>query len=107
VGILVKRKLSFGTTILRFITSDAGPAITTHYREKAQPVTVFHGEGMHGPAKELSFACRHRDLKWILPDVQCIDPKLFYVIEQARDMSKVYRPICSPLGGRRAINNRK
>ncbi len=55
----------------------------------------------------LYIACRRRDLKWILPEVLRIDPKLFYVIEQARDMRKVYRPIYSPLGGWRAINKRK
>ena len=107
VGIMVERKLAFGTTILRIITPSAGPAIAAHLREKGQPVTIFHGEGKHGPVNELYIACRRRDLKWILPEVQCIDPKVFYVIEQARDMSKVYRPICSPLGGWRAVNNRK
>ena len=107
VGIMVERRLAFGTTILRIITPNAGPAITAHLREKGQPVTVFHGEGMHGPVNELYIACRRRDLKWILPAVRCIDPKVFYVIEQARDMSKIYRPIFSPLGGWRAINNRK
>jgi uncharacterized protein YebE (UPF0316 family) len=107
VGIMVERRLAFGTTILRIITPDEGPAIAAHLREKGQPVTVFQGEGMHGPVNELYIACRRRDLKWILPDVQCIDPKLFYVIEQARGMSKVYRPICSPRGGWRAIRKRK
>jgi uncharacterized protein YebE (UPF0316 family) len=107
VGIMVERKLAFGTTILRIITPNAGPAIAAHLRKNGQPVTIFHGEGMHGPVNELYIACRRRDLRWILPDVRCIDPKLFYVIEQARDMSKVYRPICSPLGGWHATNNRK
>jgi len=107
VGILVERKLAFGTKILRIITPDKGPVIATYLREKGQPVTVFQGEGMRGPVSELYIACRRRDLKWILPDVRRIDPKLFYVIEQARDMSKIYRPICSPLGGWRAINKSK
>lgn len=107
VGIMVERKLAFGTTILRIITPNAGPAIAAHLRKNGQPVTIFHGEGMHGPVNELYIACRRRDLRWILPDVRCIDPKLFYVIEQARDMSKVYRPICSPLGSWHATNNRK
>jgi uncharacterized protein YebE (UPF0316 family) len=107
VGIIVERKLAFGKTILRIITPSAGPAIAAHLREKGQPVTVFQGEGMHGPVNELYIACRRRDLKWILPEVQRIDPKLFYVIEQARDMSKVYRPVYSPVGGWRAINKRK
>lgn len=107
VGIMVERKLAFGTTILRIITPNAGPAIAAHLRENGQPVTVFHGEGMHGPVNELYIACRRRDLKWILPAAKCIDPKLFYVIEQARDVSKILRPVCSPLGGWRAVNNRK
>jgi uncharacterized protein YebE (UPF0316 family) len=107
VGIMVERKLAFGTTILRIITPTEGRAIASHLRQNGQPVTVFQGEGMHGPVNELYIACRRRDLKWILPEVLRIDPKLFYVIEQARDMSKVYRPIYSPLGGWRAINKRK
>lgn len=106
-GIIVERKLAFGTTILRIITPDEGPAIAAHLRENGQPVTVFQGEGMHGPVNELYIACRRRDLKWILPDVRRIDPKVFYVIEQARDMSKIYRPICSPLGGWQTISKRK
>lgn len=107
VGIMVERKLAFGTTILRIITRTAGPEIATHLRQKGQPVTVFKGEGMRGPVSELYIACRRRDLKWILPEVQRIDPRLFYVIEQARDMSKVLKPVLSPLGGWRAVDKRK
>ena len=62
---------------------------------------------MRGPVSELYIACRRRDLKWILPEVQRIDPKLFYVIEQARDMSKVLKPVYSPLGGWRSTDKRK
>jgi hypothetical protein len=70
-------------------------------------VTTFRNEGKHGPVNEFYIACRRRGLKWILPAVRCIDPKAFYVIEQARDMSNVNRPICSSLGGWQAISNRK
>jgi uncharacterized protein YebE (UPF0316 family) len=107
VGITVERKLAFGTMILRIITRGAGQEIATHLRQKGQPVTIFHGEGMRGPVDELYIACRRRDLKWILPEVQRIDPRLFYVIEQARDMSKVLKPVYSPLGGWRATDKRK
>ena len=93
VGIMVERKLAFGTMILRIITRTAGPEIAAHLREKGQPVTIFHGEGMRGPVNELYIACRRRELKWILPEVQRLDPRLFYVIEQARDMSKVLKPV--------------
>jgi uncharacterized protein YebE (UPF0316 family) len=103
----VERKLAFGTTILRIITRTAGSEIATHLRNKGQPVTIFHGEGMRGPVHELYIACRRKDLKWILPEVRSIDTKLFYVIEQARDMSKVLKPVFSPLGGWRVTDKRK
>ena len=62
-------------------------------------MTVFVGEGMKGPVSELYIACRRRDLKWILPEVRKMDPQAFYIIEHARDMSKVIRPMYSPAGG--------
>jgi uncharacterized protein YebE (UPF0316 family) len=107
IGIMVERKLAFGSTILRIITRTAGLEIARHLRDKGQPVTIFHGEGMRGPVHELYIACRRKDLKWILPEVKRIDPKLFYVIEQARDISKVLKPVYSSLGGWRATDNRK
>jgi uncharacterized protein YebE (UPF0316 family) len=107
VGIMVERKLAFGTMILRIITRNAGSEIANHLRQKGQPVTIFHGEGMRGPVNELYIACRRRDMKWILPEVQRLDPRLFYVIEQARDMSRVLKPIATPLGGWRATDKRK
>ena len=107
LGIHVERKLAFGTTILRVITRTAGEKMAAHLREKGQPVTIFNGEGMQGPVHELYIACRRRDLKWMLPEVQQIDPKLFYVIEQARDMSKVLKPVYTPVGGWRSVGKRK
>jgi len=47
------------------------------------------GEGMKGPVSELYIACRRRDSKWILPEVKRLDENVFYIVEQARDMSKV------------------
>ena len=107
VGIMVERKIAYGTTILRIITRTAGSEIAALLREKGQPVTIVHGEGMKSPVYMLCIACRHRDLKWILPVVQQIDPNLLYVIEQAREFRKVLSPICSPLGGWGATDNRK
>ena len=99
VGILVERKLAFGINILKVLTRRAGKEIADYLRSKGQPVTVFVGEGMKGPVSELYIACRRRDLKWILPEVRKMDPQAFYVIEHARDMSKVIRPMYSPAGG--------
>jgi len=107
VGIIVERRLTFGSIILKVITREHGQAIADQLREMGQPVTVFVGEGMTGPVLELYIACRRRDLKWILPKVKKEDQKAFYVIEQARDVSKILRPIHSPIGGWRSVHKRK
>ncbi len=107
VGILVEKKLAFGIIILKIITRTAGQEIADYLRGRGQPVTVFIGEGMKGPVSELYIACRRRDLKWILPEVQKLDEKLFYIIEQARDISKTLKPVYTPLGGWRATDKRK
>ncbi|MCJ8500171.1 DUF2179 domain-containing protein [Desulfatitalea alkaliphila] len=107
MGIVVERKLAFGLIILRVISRNAGQILAATLRAKGQPVTVFHGEGMSGPVDELYIACRRRDLKWLITDVSETDPNAFYVIEQARDVSKVLRPVHTPLGGWRTPNKRK
>ena len=107
VGIAIEKKLAFGIIILKILTRNAGGEIAEYLRQKGQPVTVFTGEGMKGPVNELYVACRRRDLKWILPAVKKFDDKLFYIVEQARDMSKVLRPIHTPVGGWRAVFKKK
>jgi uncharacterized protein YebE (UPF0316 family) len=107
VGIMVERRLAFGLIILKVLTRDHCNDLTTTLRAKGQPVTVFVGEGMKGPISELYIACRRKDLKWILPEVKRIDDKAFYVIEQARDMSRILKPVFTPLGGWRSRSKRK
>jgi len=53
---------------------------------------------MRGPVIELYIACRRKNLKWILAEVSSIDKDAFYVVEQARSMSKILRPVSTPLG---------
>jgi len=93
--------------ILKVITRFAGKSLANRLREMGQPVTVFEGEGMEGPVNELYIVCRRRDLKSLLPIVKEEDSKCFYVIEQARDISKVLKPIYTPVTGWRAVAKRK
>jgi len=107
VGILVERKLAFGMTILRVFSRNFGRDIADTLRGKGQPVTIFMGEGMRGPVAQLYIASRRRDLKWILPEVMRLDPQAFYVLEAARDVSRVLKPTFTSMGGWRARSNRK
>jgi hypothetical protein len=43
----------------------------------------------------------------MIPKVHEIDKNAFYVIEQARDVSKILKPVMTPLGGWRQRHNRK
>ncbi len=107
VGIAVERRLGFGMMILRVISRDKGKLIADRLRGLGQAVTIFQGEGMRGPVLELYIACRRRDLKWLLPIVREEDADAFYLTEQARDVSKVVRPIHEPITGWRAILKKK
>ena len=107
VGIKVEARLAFGLTILRVICRESGDKIASTLRDFGQPVTKFMGEGMKGPVCELYIACRRKDLKWIIDEIQKIDNQAFFVVEQARAMNKILRPVTTPLGGWRAVNKRK
>jgi uncharacterized protein YebE (UPF0316 family) len=107
VGIKVEARLAFGLIILRVICKESGDLIAKTLRDSGQPVTKFIGEGMKGPVNELYIACRRRDLMWIIAEVKKIDDQAFYVVEQARAMSKILRPVNTPLGGWRSVGKRK
>ncbi|WP_163339496.1 DUF2179 domain-containing protein [Desulfopila sp. IMCC35008] len=107
VGIKVEKRLAFGMIILKIFSLTSGKELAKAFRDKGQPVTTFEGEGKDGPVLELYLACRRRDLKWMIPQVFEIDKNAFYVIEQARDVSKILKPVMTPLGGWRQRHNRK
>lgn len=107
IGILVEKKLAFGMIILKVFTQHDGQRMADDFRSRRQPVTVFQGEGMNGPVSELYIVCRRRDLRWLIPKVHEIDANAFYVVEMARDVSKILKPVYTPLGGWRHRNNRK
>lgn len=107
VGIMVEKRLAFGMIILKVFTMKHGKVMADEFRQGGQPVTVFNGEGMTGPVNELYNVCRRRDLRRLIPRVQAIDPDAFYVVEMARDVSKMLKPLHTPLGGWRQRHNRK
>ena len=103
VGILVEQKLAFGLIVLRVISRGRqGAALTERIRSMGQPVTVFQGEGMKGTVLELNIVCRRRDFQKWLKVIMEEDPNAFYITEQARDVSKILRPVCQPVSGWRA-----
>jgi uncharacterized protein YebE (UPF0316 family) len=107
IGIMVEKRLAFGVIILKVFTMKHGKVMADEFRQGGQPVTVFQGEGMSGPVSQLYIACRRRHLRRLIPRVQAIDPDAFYVVEMARDVSKILKPVHTPLGGWRQRHNLK
>jgi len=108
VGILVEQKLAFGLIILRVITKRTeGLIMANRIRNLGQPVTIFTGQGMKGTVLELNIVCHRRDFKKLLPVIMEEDPNAFYITEQARDVSKIFRPFDQPVNGWRTAFNKK
>jgi hypothetical protein len=70
-------------------------------------MAIFMGEGMRGPVAELYIASRRRDMKWILREVKTKDPQAFYVLEAAREVSRVIKPAYAPISGWQFLIRRK
>ena len=107
VGIRIEKWLAFGHIIIRVISAKHSEEMTDAVRRAGFAVTTFQGEGMSGPVIELYIVCRRRDHRKILGMVHSIEPDAFYITEQVGDVSKIYRPILSPVTGWRAILKKK
>lgn len=108
VGIVAEKKVALGPIILKvFVTEEYKEKVLEVFRQLFVGVTTFSGMGVRGPVTEIYAICRRKDLKLILPPLLKINPHLFYVTEQARDVSRLLRPIQTPLTGWRAILKKK
>ncbi len=107
VGIMAERKLALGQLVLKVITKEKYQPLVDRIRKLGQAVTVFQGEGMTGPVYELYIVCRRRDVKRLIPLIKEEDPTAFYIMEQARDVSKILQPIYQQVTGWRAKMKKK
>jgi uncharacterized protein YebE (UPF0316 family) len=107
VGILLERRLAMGYTNLRIISSEYGKQIADRLRAEGYPVTTFDGEGKDGAVTLVYIACERKSLRQILDVVNEIEPKAFYITEQAGIISKIRRPTMLPPTGWRAIHKKK
>ena len=107
VGIALERKMALGHVALRAFTRKAGLATAARLRAGGQVVTAFEGEGRDGPVTELLVVCRRKDIKQVLDLIKTEDPDAFYIIEQAREVSRMQITACPEPTGWRAVLKRK
>ena len=103
VGIRIERWLALGHIIIRVISREYFKEMADALRKAGFGVTAFQGEGIRGPVMELCIDCRRKNLREIVQLVHAIEPETFYITEQVGEVSKIYRPIMTPVTGWRAI----
>ena len=107
VGIRLERWLAFGHIIIRVISKERFKEMADTIRKAGFGVTTFQGEGISGPVIELYIVSRRKHLREIVRLVHGIEPDAFYITEQVGEVSKIYRPIMTPVTGWRAILKKK
>ncbi len=108
LGILVEQKIALGPILLKLITPEnRRDKIVNAFKELSLDATTFAGTGTQGPVTEIYTVCRRKDLKTIIPLLRKIDPEVFYFTEQVRDVSKMRKPLNTPMTGWRSVAKRK
>jgi uncharacterized protein YebE (UPF0316 family) len=93
VGIMVEKRLALGRVVLRAITPRHGERMAETIRKAGYAVTTIPGSGAGGPVTILFVICMRKDVKRILPLIKVIEPKTFYSIEPAGEVSTLHRPL--------------
>lgn len=87
IGIGLERRLALGDQVLRIFTRN--PNLVTILRERGRSVTRFEGEGLDGNIYLLYIKLKRKDCMKALAVAREVDPKLFYIIENITESSKV------------------
>lgn len=107
VGIMVERRIAFGSIALRAIVPGCGKNVADKLRNTGYMVTTFAGEGLAGPVTELYIVCRKKDSADIVGKIKETAPKAFFITEQAYVMKRELQPFMQQPTGWRAILKKK
>lgn len=99
VGILLERRLAFGTCVLRMIVRKNGDDVARALRETGHTVTTFDGEGRDGIRKMVYTTCPRRELKKVIDVAKTFDTELFFVVDRF-SQSGYLGPLPHPTGWR-------
>lgn len=97
LGIVIEKRLAIGHVILRAISVGHGQEMARQLRQAGFAVTTFVGQGHSGPVQELYVVARRRDMERIVAVIQSIEPNVFYSMERAARVSRLWRPGGLPL----------
>lgn len=90
-GILLERRLAWGTVIVRLISIHATAGIVSQLRSRGHWAAVFKGEGASGDELLIFTTCTKSSLRSTLEAVRKLDPGVVYSVEPVLESGPVMR----------------
>lgn len=96
VGIRIEEKLSIGVVSIRIITQERASELIQLLRSKGYGVTAIDAEGKSGPVKVIYTIVRRKHIPEVIENIQRLNPKAFYTIEDVRAVAEGVFPKALP-----------
>lgn len=96
LGIIVEKKLGFGTLIVRIITPRDPQNLLEELRRANYGVTSLEGRGASGPVQVVFSVVPRKELHKVLSLVQRFDPRAFYSVDELQTAAAGIFPVARP-----------
>lgn len=90
VGLMLEERLAFGNLIIRVITPNEDPTLSSALWKAGFGVTSVNARGESGPVKIVFTVVKRRDLKKALRLIKTFNKNAFYTIEDVRFFNETY-----------------
>ena len=92
VGLLLEERLAFGNLILRVITPNTDPGLSSALWNAGFGVTNVNANGESGPVRIIFTVVKRRDLQKAIGLIKAFNKDAFYTIEDVRFFNETYMP---------------
>lgn len=100
-GILLERRMAWGSVLIRFVSSHTSGELARYVRRQGDWAVVFQGEGAQGVESMVFATCSKPRLRDTLDAAREMDPEVVYSVEPILETGPVPRqPLPHPTGWR-------
>jgi uncharacterized protein YebE (UPF0316 family) len=101
LGVMIEKRLGFGSVLVRVITGKDPADLTEGLRAAGYGVTSIDGQGATGPVKVVFTVIKRKELGNVVGIVKGFDPKAFYSVDDLQSAAAGVSP--EPRGRARAV----
>jgi uncharacterized protein YebE (UPF0316 family) len=101
LGVMIEKRLGFGSVLVRVITGKDPADLTEGLRAAGYGVTSLDGQGATGPVKVVFTVIKRKELGNVVGIVKGFDPKAFYSVDDLQSAASGVSP--EPRGRARAV----